>query len=70
MAFDNSEKNTLQGLIFSLISALGFFKFSVSLRWRKETLNLQQLHFAGFSGLHVLLTMILISDGSSFIWKE
>ena len=36
MAFGNSEKNTLLGLIFGLVSAIGFSIFSVSLRWRKK----------------------------------
>ena len=62
MAFDNSEQNTLPGLVFGLISAIGFSIFSVSLRWRKETPKFTTVAIAGlfcclFSGL-----MILISD--------
>ena len=62
MAFDNSEQNTLPGLIFGLISAIGFSIFSVSLRWRKETPKFTTVAVAGlfccmFSGV-----MILIND--------
>ena len=66
MAFDNSEKNTLQGLIFGLISALGFSIFSVSLRWRKETPKFTSVAFAGFF-CFIFSAVILISDGSSFL---
>ena len=66
MAFDNSEKNTLQGLIFGLISALGFSIFSVSLRWRKETPKFTTVAFAGFF-CFIFSAVILISDGSSFL---
>ena len=48
MAFDNSEQNTLPGLVFGLISAIGFSIFSVSLRWRKETPKFTTVAFAGF----------------------
>ena len=66
MAFDNSEKNTLQGLIFGLISALGFSIFSVSLRWRKETPKFTTVAFAGFF-CFIFSAVILIIDGSSFL---
>ena len=66
MAFDNSEKNTLQGLIFGLISALGFSIFSVSLRWRKETPKFTTVAFAGFF-CAIVSFFILISTDSAFI---
>ena len=37
MALDNTEKNSVIGFIFGIISSIGFSVFSVSLRWRKET---------------------------------
>ena len=47
MAYGNTEENTLPGLIFGLISALGFSIFSVSLRWRKETPKFTTVAIAG-----------------------
>ena len=47
MAWGNSEKNTLFGLIFGLVSAFGFSIFSVSLRWRKETPKFTTVSIAG-----------------------
>ena len=37
MALNSNKMGTLFGLVFGLLSALGFSIFSVSLRWRKET---------------------------------
>ena len=47
MAFGNTEKNSLVGLIFGLASALGFSIFSVTLRWRKETPKFTTVAIAG-----------------------
>ena len=47
MALGNAEKNSLFGLIFGLVSALGFSIFSVSLRWRKETPRFTTVAIAG-----------------------
>ena len=47
MALGNTEKNSLQGLIFGLASALGFSIFSVTLRWRKETPKFTTVAVAG-----------------------
>ena len=47
MAFGNTEKNSLMGLIFGLASALGFSIFSVSLRWRKRTPKFTTVALAG-----------------------
>ena len=47
MALGNSEKNSLIGLIFGLISAFGFSIFSVSLRWRKSTPKFTTVAIAG-----------------------
>ena len=66
MAFDNSEKNTLPGLVFGLISALGFSIFSVSLRWRKETPKFTTVALAGL--FCCLFSAIMItSNGASFL---
>ena len=47
MALGNTEKNSIFGLVFGLISALGFSIFSVSLRWRKETPKFTTVAIAG-----------------------
>ena len=61
MAFGNTEKNSLMGLIFGLASALGFSIFSVSLRWRKKTPKFTTVALAGlfcflFSSAFILTT--------------
>ena len=47
MALGNTEESSLAGLIFGLVSALGFSIFSVSLRWRKETPKFTTVAVAG-----------------------
>ena len=65
MAFGNTEKNSLMGLIFGLASALGFSIFSVSLRWRKRTPKFTTVALAGlfcflFSMIVCLLLILII----------
>ena len=62
MAFGNTEKNSLAGLIFGLASALGFSIFSVTLRWRKETPKFTTVAIAGLFCFLFSSTMILIND--------
>ncbi len=47
MAFESSSIGTIKGLIFGIISAIGFSIFSVSLRWRKETPKFTTVAIAG-----------------------
>ena len=47
MAFETNIKTSLLGLIFGLLSAVGFAVFSVSLRWRKETPKFTTVAIAG-----------------------
>jgi|TARA_B100000401_G_scaffold428916_1_gene362007 Predicted permeases len=63
MAYDNTAKNTLPGLIFGIISAFGFSVFSVSLRWRKETPKFTTVALAGF--FCFLVSAIMISNNDS-----
>ena len=51
------------GLIFGLISALGFSVFSVSLRWRKETPKFTTVALAGF--FCFLFSALMISNNDS-----
>ena len=41
MAVGSTEKSSIIGFIFGITSSIGFSVFSVTLRWRKETANLQ-----------------------------
>ena len=47
MALNSNKIGTLFGLVFGLLSALGFSIFSVSLRWRKETPTFTTVAIAG-----------------------
>ena len=66
MAIGDFEKGSLFGLIFGLISALGFSVFSVTLRWRKETPKFTTVAIAGvFCAL--VSSIILIGTQSNFL---
>ena len=59
MAIDNAEKNTILGLVFGLLSSVGFAVFSITLRWRKETPKFTTVAIAGlfcclFSGVMIV----------------
>jgi len=62
MAWGNSEKNTLFGLIFGLVSAFGFSIFSVSLRWRKETPKFTTVAIAGLFCCLFSAVMISVNE--------
>ena len=64
MALGNDEKNTLQGLIFGLVSAVGFSIFSVTLRWKKNTPKFTTVALAGFFCFLFSMMMIILSDGN------
>ena len=62
MAIDNTSQNTIIGLVFGLLSSIGFAVFSTTLRWKKETPKFTTVAIAGlfcciFSGV-----MIIVSD--------
>ena len=62
MAIDNTSQNTILGLVFGLLSSIGFAVFSITLRWRKETPKFTTVAIAGlfcciFSG-----AMIIVND--------
>jgi len=66
MALGKTDEGSLLGLLFGLVSAIGFSVFSVSLRWRKETPKFTTVAVAGlFCAL--VSTLILINDGSNFL---
>ena len=66
IAFGNTEKNSLLGLIFGMTSSIGFSVFSVSLRWRKETPKFTTVAFAGFFCVALSTTFILSNELSFF----
>ena len=62
MAVGNEEKNSLSGLIFGLVSALGFSVFSVTLRWKKETPKFTTVALAGLFCFLFSTIIIIIND--------
>ena len=62
MAFENTEKNSLMGLIFGIASALGFSIFSVTLRWKKKTPKFTTVALAGLFCFLFSSIFILIND--------
>jgi len=65
MALGNDSLSSIEGLIFGLVSALGFSVFSVSLRWRKETPKFTTVAVAGMF-CSIFSATILIQDDLSF----
>ena len=65
MAYGNTEENSLMGLIFGLVSALGFSIFSVSLRWRKQTPKFTTVAIAGLF-CFVFATIVILSTKQTF----
>ena len=47
MALESTGKNSIMGLLFGLLSALGFSIFSVSLRWKRDTPKFTTVAIAG-----------------------
>ena len=66
IAFGNNEKNSFIGLIFGMISSIGFSVFSVTLRWRKETPKFTTVAIAGFFCVFISTIFITI-NASSFL---
>ncbi len=64
MAFGKTDKSSLMGLLFGLLSAIGFSVFSISLRWRKETPKFTTVAISGVFCVIVSIIMIINSKGS------
>tara|TARA_B100001113_G_scaffold346842_1_gene338329 strand:+ start:40 stop:945 length:906 start_codon:yes stop_codon:yes gene_type:complete len=62
MALGDYQKGSIFGLIFGIISALGFSVFSVSLRWRKDTPKFTTVAFAGAFCALISLAVILLNE--------
>ncbi len=71
MAIDNTGNNTILGLVFGLLSSVGFAIFSTTLRWKKETPKFTTVAVAGlfccfFSGLMILFNDLnFLSSGKN-----
>ena len=66
MSLDNNEQSTLPGLIFGLVSALGFSIFSVTLRWRKETPKFTTVAIGGLF-CFLFSSVILLMNDANFL---
>ncbi len=66
MALGNTEKNSIYGLVFGLVSAFGFSIFSVSLRWRKETPKFTTVAIAGLF-CFLFSTVIILNYDLKFL---
>ena len=66
MAYGTDSLNSIEGLIFGLVSAVGFSVFSVSLRWRKETPKFTTVAVAGMFCCIVSATILYQNDLSFF----
>ena len=64
IAFGNTEKNSLVGLIFGMTSSIGFSVFSVTLRWRKETPKFTTVSLAGLFCVLIATTFIIMNKSS------
>ena len=62
IAMGNTQKSSLLGLVFGMVSSIGFSVFSVTLRWRKETPKFTTVAFAGFFCFVVSATVISTND--------
>jgi drug/metabolite transporter (DMT)-like permease len=66
IALGNTEKGSLLGLVFGMISSIGFSVFSVSLRWRKETPKFTTVAFAGFF-CFIISSIVILTNDISFL---
>ncbi len=66
MSFDNTGKNTFTGLVFGIVSSVGFSVFSVSLRWRKDTPKFTTVAIAGLFCC-VFSAVVIIMNDLSFL---
>jgi len=65
ISLGNTQKSSLFGLVFGMVSSIGFSIFSVSLRWRKETPKFTTVAFAGFF-CFIFSTIIILNNDMVF----
>ena len=66
IASGNTEQNSIIGLVFGIISSIGFSIFSVSLRWRKETPKFTTVSYAGFFCV-IISSIFILSKELNFL---
>ena len=66
IALGNTQKSSLLGLIFGMVSSIGFSVFSVTLRWRKETPKFTTVAFAGFF-CFIFATIVILANDMIFL---
>jgi len=66
MVLNSNKIGTLFGLVFGLLSALGFSIFSVSLRWRKETPTFTTVAIAGLFCAVFSFFVLIFTDANFF----
>ena len=66
IAFGNTGKNSLVGLIFGMTSSIGFSVFSVTLRWKKETPKFTTVAFSGFF-CFVVAAIVIVNNDMPFL---
>ncbi len=66
IALGNTNIGSLMGLVFGLVSAMGFSIFSVSLRWRKETPKFTTVSIAGLICV-IVSTIMIVESQQSFL---
>ena len=66
MALSSNKMGSLFGLLFGLLSALGFSIFSVSLRWRKNTPTFTTVAVAGLFCAIFSFFILLFNDTDFF----
>lgn len=65
IALDNTGEASLMGLIFGIISSIGFSVYSVSLRWRTETPKFTTVAFAGMF-CFIFASIMILANGMAF----
>ena len=58
----NTQESSFLGLIFGMVSSIGFSVFSVTLRWKKETPKFTTVAYAGFFCFTVAAIVISTND--------
>ena len=66
ISLNNERIGSLMGLLFGLLSAIGFAIFSISLRWRKETPQFTTVSLAGLICAGVSAYIIIQSNSVFF----
>ena len=64
IAFGNTNKGSFFGLLFGILSAVGFSVFSVSLRWRPETPKFTTVAIAGLICAIVSIVILVETDSN------